>query len=276
MAFIRENLQRLANKSTKVIAMRWGEVFPFWYVCEYPKAGGTWLCRMLADYLDIPFPQYTVTPLGFQCVIHNHWTYSPRLRRCFYLSRDGRDVMVSFFFYRMKNLAQHPESAFNRRIAARYAHAFGPGYDPNDIRRLLPMFIEMEMTRPLSARINWPTHVGQWAGKPATHVAYLTYEHLLADAPGTLARTISQFSDKPIDHDRLHASVARYAFSTVTGGRKPGQEDRSSFVRKGVAGDWKNHFTRAAAEVFDRFAGDTLIHLGYESDRSWIDVCPAS
>jgi hypothetical protein len=52
-------------------------------------------------------------------------------------------------------------------------------------------------------------------------------------------------------------------------GRAPGQEDRTNFIRKGVVGDWVNHFSREAAEVFDWLAGDTLVSLGYEPDRGW-------
>jgi len=36
------------------------------------------------------------------------------------------------------------------------------------------------------------------------------------------------------------------------------------------AGDGRHHFTRDAAEVFDHYAGQTLIDFGYECDRSWV------
>lgn len=54
-------------------------------------------------------------------------------------------------------------------------------------------------------------------------------------------------------------------------GRNPGEESKSSFLRKGIAGDWRNHFTPEAAEIFDHYCGDALIATGYEPDRSWID-----
>ncbi len=272
MAFIREQLQRFANKSTKFIGMHWGERFPFWYVCEYPKAGGTWLSRMVSDYLDIPMPQYSVMPMGCQCVIHNHWMYSAKLRRCFYLYRDGRDVMVSFYFYRMRNMQQNAETPFNRRMRRRYDAAFGAGFDPDDIRRHLPAFIDLEMRKPMNARINWPTHIRQWCTPRDKHVAYLSYEELLSTPVETLARCLGQFVDEPIDLDRLRATVDRYSFSRMAG-RKRGEEDRSSFLRKGVAGDWTSHFTREAAQVFEKYAGQTLIDLGYERDRAWVDSC---
>ena len=41
--------------------------------------------------------------------------------------------------------------------------------------------------------------------------------------------------------------------------------------RKGVAGDWRNHFTPEAAHVFDSIAGELLVESGYEPDRSWVE-----
>jgi hypothetical protein len=46
-------------------------------------------------------------------------------------------------------------------------------------------------------------------------------------------------------------------------GRKRGEEDPSSFFRKGVAGDWKHVFTQREREIFDREAGELLTRLGY-------------
>jgi len=42
-------------------------------------------------------------------------------------------------------------------------------------------------------------------------------------------------------------------------------------LRKGVAGDWRNHFSKDAKQVFNKLAGKELIKLGYEIDESWIE-----
>ena len=52
--------------------------------------------------------------------------------------------------------------------------------------------------------------------------------------------------------------------------RRPGEEDRSSFLRKGLVGDWRNHFSQQARKTFDWYAGGELLLLGYERDRSWV------
>jgi hypothetical protein len=54
------------------------------------------------------------------------------------------------------------------------------------------------------------------------------------------------------------ASFARLA------GRERGDEDPTSFFRKGVAGDWKTYFAERDERVFDEEAGELLATLGYE------------
>jgi hypothetical protein len=59
------------------------------------------------------------------------------------------------------------------------------------------------------------------------------------------------------------------SFERLSKGRERGQEDTSSFYRKGVAGDWKNHFTERDKRIFKEEAGELLIRLGYEKDGGW-------
>jgi hypothetical protein len=47
-------------------------------------------------------------------------------------------------------------------------------------------------------------------------------------------------------------------------GRNPGEEDRSSFFRKGIVGDWRNHLSPKAELVFREQAGAWLERLGYQ------------
>jgi hypothetical protein len=70
-------------------------------------------------------------------------------------------------------------------------------------------------------------------------------------------------------------AVEKYSFAKQTG-RKAGQEDRKSFLRRGGSGDWKNHFTREAAEMFEDRCGASLRALGYAEDGSWVEECGGS
>lgn len=64
-------------------------------------------------------------------------------------------------------------------------------------------------------------------------------------------------------------AVYEQRFSKLAGGRKQGTEDTRSHYRKGVHGDWRNHFDDELLRRFkDRF-NDLVLLLGYERDPDW-------
>jgi hypothetical protein len=64
-------------------------------------------------------------------------------------------------------------------------------------------------------------------------------------------------------------------FDAHAQGRTRGTEDVTSHWRKGIAGDWVNHFTPVHAEAFVERFGDLLTRLGYEADDRWTADVPA-
>lgn len=93
------------------------------------------------------------------------------------------------------------------------------------------------------------------------------YERLLEDA-APVVRELFDFLDLPGGPALIGDIVERSSFRFYTG-REPGKEDRKRFYRKGIAGDWKNHFSDEDKRVFKELAGDMLIRLGYEKDLDW-------
>jgi len=63
--------------------------------------------------------------------------------------------------------------------------------------------------------------------------------------------------------------VAAHTFESLSGGRTPGQEDRTAEWRKGVVGDWRTYFTEETKERFKAMAGELLVELGYERGTGW-------
>ena len=258
-----------SHRVTRWIARRYGDSFPFYYVSEYPKSGGTWLARMVGDYLEAPVAHFSRLPMALRCVIPNHWGYEPRLSRVLYLYRDGRDVMVSLYFHHMK-MARRVENPVSRRAARTYERLFGKGFDPEDAVGLLPRFIEHEFANPgRGTRLNWRDHVEGWARADPGAVTHLSYEDLRRDCAGTLGRALEALTGEPIDAWGLETAVEKMSMKRQTG-RDPGQEDGRQHIRKGIIGDWRNYFSREAAEIFDHLAGETLVRLGYEPDRGWV------
>jgi hypothetical protein len=89
------------------------------------------------------------------------------------------------------------------------------------------------------------------------------YEDLLTDPHGSLRRILDLY-ELPATEERITEMVERNTFARLSGGRDRGQEQTSSFFRKGKAGDWKNHFTQKQADRFREIAGDWFEHHGYE------------
>ncbi|MGD8817096.1 MAG: sulfotransferase domain-containing protein [Acidobacteriota bacterium] len=263
--------EKLAQLTTRQIAIHWGETLGFYYVCEHPKSGGTWLAKMVGDYLQLPFPQHSVLPLGFRCIVKNHLRYDRRLRRVFYLYRDGRDVLVSLYYDRVRT-ARHAGRPGSDYVGRTYERLLGKNYDPNDIVRHLPRFIEYEFDNPgRGTPLNWRDHIDDWyAPGERNGIVYLSYEGLLNDCSATLGGALCRITGEEVDAWQLSTTIEKMSMVRQTG-RSPGEDDIKQHIRKGVAGDWTNYFSRETAELFDDLAGDTLVRLGYEEDRGWVD-----
>ena len=266
--FLAEKVSAHANRQ---IGIRWGEALGLFFVVEHPKSGGTWLASMVGDYLQIPFPRYSLLPVTFSAVVRTFCRYHPRLRPVLYLYRDGRDVMTSLYFDRLR-VARHSERPGRGYVDRTYSRLFGKGYDPADVVRHLPRFIEFEFTSPgRGTPLNWADHIADWHHPDrAEGIAYLTYEELRRDCAGALGRAIETVTGEPVDEWGIETTVEKLSMKRQTG-REPGEADPTQHARKGVVGDWRNHFSREAAQLFDQLAGDTLVRLGYERDRGWVD-----
>lgn len=100
------------------------------------------------------------------------------------------------------------------------------------------------------------------------------WNHLLAiSALGTqqliLKKPIFHLPLATVPYERILGIVYENDFQKKTRGRQPGQEDTKSHYRKGVAGDWKNHFNENHIKIFKEKYNDLLIQLGYEKDDNW-------
>lgn len=95
----------------------------------------------------------------------------------------------------------------------------------------------------------------------------LSYEDLVRSPRPTLRRLL-QYLGLPTEAETLSDMVARSSFRFRTG-REPGQENRLRFSRKGIIGDWRNHFGPQEKRTFKELAGDQLVALGYETSHEW-------
>jgi hypothetical protein len=234
-------------------------VLPLYVVNEFPKSGGTWVSQMLGRALGVPFPRNRL-PVLRSSIMHGHYLNPWGMKNVVVAWRDGRDVMVSWYH---QQLIPHE---WNRAQVARSRREF-PLADHDDVYKNLPAFIEYAFTRPHSPGFSWTAFVRRWHGrKGAVHVRY---EDLRRDTHGELRRIVRELTGEKLSSKRASVIADEFSFEHQSG-RRSGEENKGSFLRKGMVGDWRGRFSPEAREVFDHYAGEELILLGYEKDRSWV------
>lgn len=249
----------------------------FVLVSEYPKSGGTWLSQLISNYLDIPFPRNKYPTLK-NSLMHGHYLPKRNFRNInniLWLVRDGRDVMISLYHHYLiwnEKTQLNPKDVKYHRSQLNFA-------DYNNIVENLPDFIEYVFChRP--SKFQHFTFMGNWSQfnsawlhfiKESNNTICVKYEDLLKNTNEELKRILSQsFNIYELDDAKLLETVEKYSFESQAK-RKKGIENRNSFLRKGISGDWKNYFNKDSAQVFNEYGGKALIELGYEANYSWLN-----
>ena len=269
---------RLQQRRCRAGYQVYGNRYPYQllFVAGLPKSGTSWIESMLASYpgyqhLAIPEAvQYELQHGGSHdfdlpddtvgrfedalAVLKLHVHGSAHNARLLHeaevpyvvLYRDLRDVAVSHYFY-VRRTPWHPE--YEDYVESDTEEAllhFGC--------TLLPDFVD------------W---MRSWQERRDPDLSLeLRYEDLLDDTESEFKAVASHFGldDSPPTIKRI---VAEHRFETMSDGRSRGEADEHSFARKGVAGDWRTHFTDRTKDLFKRHAGQALIDFGYESDLDW-------
>ena len=207
------------------------------------------------------------TPFTGDAVIEEMARIRPDAR-VIHIVRDGRDVAVSAIHHMWNHASQEggihelsPEELDKRETYRADPASF--------VAAGRSIFTEAQLT---GTAKNWASVVERaMHDGPALlgdRYAETRYEDLLEN-PDREARRIFEFLEARADDETVTRCLERASFEKRAEGRQRGQEDSKAFLRKGVAGDWRNVFTQKDKEVFKKAAGDTLVRLGYEKNHDW-------
>lgn len=245
------------------------------FVAGYPRSGNNWLSRSLGDLTNSRVGNLAGSPSigeegrdrpGPYAWVQQH--YRPRHVNSpgVFIIRDPRDVTVSLVHYR--NLGSIREAIdINRPLVEQHQAA-----------RAIQKFTGTSEIDESNHRFlgTWQDFNREWL---ATDFPYTTYERLTEDCAGELRRLVMRMDLKvAFDFDEVAARQSfesRRALIDELEDDKDrqvwpfGSEFESFHLRKGVVGDWINHFDREVGEYLAPLWWPLIKELGYEEDEDW-------
>lgn len=239
---------------------------------SFPKSGSTWLSNVLYLILNNgevpedktlrsclhwmesswPYPRSReeVDTLPSPRIFKSHMPYhmalagGPEQSPCkyIYIARNPKDVCVSYF---------HFES--NKAWSGGYS---GPW------EHWLKIFMEGRVQRG-----DWFDHVlSWWKHKDAENMLFLKYEDMKRDFDAQLLAIAAYLgyalSEEVIDRIKLATSFSKMKTEQFSNHKEIAQLE--GFFRKGEIGSWKDQFTVAQSEAFDRFYRERMAGTGLD------------
>lgn len=243
------------------------------FLVEFPKSGVTWLTFLMAntnalladdarevtffninDFIpDVQSVRHVEAPRaslpGFRC-FKSHSPYLRDYRKVFYLVRDPRHVMASY-----------------------WAFLTGLGWWRGSLEELI--VDRQHGIRP------WTAHVAGWLDgiDAASSFALIRYEDLVSDTAGELRR-LYRLLGLPITDGLIATAIQR---SSIQRMRELEAEFAAGhpalknfeFVRRKPVGGAREPLSARAASLIESAAGPLMDRLGYRSDGA-VESAPAS
>lgn len=238
------------------------------------KAGSQWVRDMLTDPRLVEHSGHTLAASGIDLQSCTWPTLSPgQLASPLYSAGAGQ----------WRRLATPDDRAFvvirdPRDIVVSLVYSVSLSHTPTPITLLLRDPIAASSSRNklqigMFLLAQWVDYLRSWNSAPEfANVHLARYEDLLVNLPAELTRLFA-FLEWDVPHTVIHDIANDNAFA-IRAARPAGQENPFSHRRKGISGDWRNHFNRDLARLFEEAFPGLLTDLNYESDNNWWQSAP--
>lgn len=156
--------------------------------------------------------------------------------------RDPRDALISEYWYVRKN-PWH----YHYRLAA---------------TKKLSEYIDYHLSNSYfhTTRLEW---INYWLErKEDIDIIFVKYEDLLLNPSDQLLK-VFKFYNMKISEKYINKIINQNSFKTVSG-RDKGNENTQSFVRKGIAGEWKEIFSEKQKDISSKNYEYIYKYFGYE------------
>ncbi|XP_059364056.1 amine sulfotransferase-like [Carassius carassius] len=232
------------------------------FVITYPKSGTIWLQQILSlievkgdvtatnnqlnservpwiELLDSR-KQFVSAPSPRIRVSHLPYKFMPlglkqKKGKVIYVARNPKDVLVSYFhFHKYANMLETPK----------------------DFDTFFEKFMEGNVFGNC-----WFEHVKSWCShKDEMNFLYITYEEMIKDLRAVVER-ITSFLERNLTSQQLNEVIEHSTFKNMKNNPQANYQQipvillnhqLGTFLRKGTVGDWKNYFTVAQNERFDK------------------------
>ncbi|XP_078094074.1 amine sulfotransferase-like [Mustelus asterias] len=224
---------------------------------SYPKSGTTWLQQIISLILSnandtgekfknlyakapwIEYPLFKTVSRDYQ-LLTTHLNYhmvpnivKSKMIKIIYVARNPKDVIVSSYHF-------HKYSRFLKT--------------PKDFQDFVEQFVEGNVFYG-----SWFDHIRDWySHKDELNFLFVTYEEMQKDLRSVIEK-VASFLNKKLDAGTLESILDQCTFNSMKENPQTNYQDvsgmfysdKGSFYRKGIVGDWKNHFLVSQNEWFD-------------------------
>jgi len=243
-------------------------------VVAYPRSGGVWLSRLLADALDCAasgvLGQKSIAEEGLhRANSNNHHVYQTQLSKS---KRGDLFITGKTNTVNINKLGDNHKIIFLKR-------------DPRDVSVSAWKYWEIDtLEETILAMKNglWPIpHGGGWTGYNKSWIdnaaVETSYEALHNSAEGEIARILNCMNIDPVNY--LSGVAERQCFVKR---KEMAEKDhslpyntgiQSKHTRKGYVGDWNAYYNKPIAKLAHEAFWPMMKNLGYEKNYKWYERC---